>query len=333
MVLLSFLIKRLLQGGVVLLAVVVLLSGLLFSAPIDPAQLTFGQRLDEEAIAAKRVELGLDQSVFTRIYRYVDDLLPIDIGSGSDARGVSFGTSYQTGVEVGALLAEAIPSTVVLALAALLLAIAIGIPLGVAAAARKGRWLDSCIVVLSTIGISVPSYVSSIVLALIFGYLLGGLTGLPIQGGWFAIDDMGNEYLAWSHLVLPAIALGIRPVAVITQLTRSTMIDVLSSDFVKTAKSKGLAIKSIMWRHAFPNSLNPVITSVTGYLASLLAGAFFVERVFSFRGVGDLTISALLNYDIPVVLGCALFISAVFVVINMIADVLYLITSPNSSLT
>lgn len=315
-----------------MLAVVVLLSFLLFSVPVDPAQLTFGQRLDEQSMIAKRISLGLDQPLWSRVYGYVDGILPLHIGSSNVDGGFSLGTSYQTGIDVVTLLAESIPSTVLLAIVALLLAVAVGVPLGVLASAKRGTLLDTSIVLLSTIGISVPSYVSSIVLALVFGYVLGDLTGLPIQGGWRAIDDMGNEYLAWSHLILPAIALGIRPVAVITQLTRSTMIDILSSDFVTTAQSKGVQLSSIMWRHAFPNSLNPVITAVTGYLASLLAGAFFVERVFSFRGVGDLTISALLNYDIPVVLGCALFISAVFVVINIIADVLYLVTKPSTSL-
>lgn len=329
----SFIARRLALGLLVLATVAVLLCVALFSAPVDPAQLTFGQRIDESSLEKKRIELGLDQSVWNRTSLYLKGIIPIRLGSGDEwTQGVSLGKSYQSGVAVAVLLRQAIPSTVILAVLALLLAMLIGVPLGVLAARNAGGMLDNVILTISTIGISVPSYVSSMIAALLFGYVLRDWTGLPVQGGLFALDDMGDEYLAWSHVLLPALALGVRPVAVLTQLSRSAMIDVLSAEYIKTALSKGLALKSVIWQHAFPNSLNPVITSLTGWLASLLGGAFFVERVFSFRGVGDLTITALLNYDIPVVLACALFVSLLFVLVNMLADILYVVTSPTAAL-
>lgn len=330
---LSYLLGRFAQGVLVLIGVVVVVSALLFSAPVDPAQLTFGQRVDEESIIAKQQALGLDQPVARRIITYLGDLLPWSYRDGStEYVGCDMGTSYQSGEQVIVLLSQAIPNTIMLAVSAFLFAMVVGVLLGMLAASWRGSRADKMIILVSTLGISVPSYVSSIVLALVFGYALHHLTGLPIQGSIDALDDMGDPYTAWSHLILPALALGVRPVAVITQLTRSAVIDVITADYVRTAKAKGVSSKSILMDHVLPNAANPIITTATGWLASLLAGTFFVERVFSFRGVGDLTISALVNYDIPVVLGCILFVCLVFVVVNIVADILYVVTDPKSRL-
>ena len=143
--------------------------------------------------------------------------------------------------------------------------------------------------------------------ALVFGYALGEWTGLEIQGSLFVLSDFGEWQVRWRNLVLPALALGLRPVALITQLTRSAMLDVLSQDFVRTATAKGLSQKIVVVKHALRNALNPIVSAISGWFAALLTGAFFVENVFNFKGLGDATVNALLNFDIPVVLGCVLF--------------------------
>jgi peptide/nickel transport system permease protein len=149
-----------------------------------------------------------------------------------------------------------------------------------------------------------------------------------VQGSLVELDDLGDEHTVWKNLILPAIAIGLRPVAIITQLTRSSMLEVLSQDFIRTAKAKGLSYYTVIMRHALRNALNPVVTAVSGWFASLLAGAFFVESVFNFKGIGDVMVTALLNFDIPVVLGAVLFTAAIFVVVNILADLLYAVFDP-----
>ena len=142
------------------------------------------------------------------------------------------------------------------------------------------------------------------------------------------LNDYGEKTIFWKNLILPAIALGIRPIAIITQLTRSAMLDVLSQDYIRTAKAKGLTRYRIISKHALRNALNPVLTAVSGWFAALLAGAFFVENVFDYDGLGQLTVNALLSYDIPLVLGAVLLTASIFVVINILVDVLYAILDP-----
>lgn len=325
--------RRLGLALMTLVAVVVVVSTLLFWVPVDPVLMTFGQRSDDISVAAKRLELGVEESILDRVVAYLWDVLPLSYDEGVVSVDQShLGYSYQSGAAVVDLLSVAVPNTLLLGFTAFLVAVLIGVPFGIIASLNRGRSIDTIILSLSTVGISVPSYVSSIVLALVFGFMLHAYTGLPIQGSIVALDDLGNSYVAYAHLILPCLALGIRPIALITQLVRSTMIDVLSGDYVRTALSKGVSSSSIVWSHALPNGLNPIITALTGWLASMLAGTFFVERVFSFRGVGDLTISALLQYDIPVVLGCILFVCSVFILVTLLADILYVVTDPTAKL-
>jgi peptide/nickel transport system permease protein len=182
-------------------------------------------------------------------------------------------------------------------------------------------------------GYSLPSYVSAILLALVFGYYLQAWTGLNVQGSLFGIDDFGDEKIFWKNLILPALALGIRPIGIITQLTRSSMLDVLSQDYIRTAKAKGLSKTKVIFKHGLRNALNPVVTAVSGWFAALLAGAFFVENVFSYNGLGKITVDALLTRDIPVVLGAILFTAFLFVIINLLVDILYTFLDPRVKLT
>ena len=327
----------------IVLTVIVLVSSIVYMAPVDPARMTFGQRADQETVAKKRAELHLDQPISTQIWYYICDLSPLSKGKPSYYRekGVAhwqltqgesdawmlkvpyLRESYQSGKPVLHLLAEAVPKTLILAITAILIAFVLGCIGGVLAAVYRDTWIDRSIISLTVLGISVPSYVSAIVLALVFGYLLRDYTGLNIQGSIFDLDDMGDDRVYLRNLILPAIALGVRPLSIITQLMRSSLLDVLTMDYMRTAQAKGLSFMTAVRKHAVGNALNPVLTAATGWFASLLAGAFFVEQVFNFKGVGELTVNALINYDIPLILGCTIFISVIFIIINMSMDFLY----------
>lgn len=346
----KFLITRLVNGIIVLGSVIVLISAIIYLAPVDPARLTFGQRSDVGTLEAKRIQLGLDKPLIVQLGYYLSDISPIAIlpnerlnihniysKIGFESRSLVlkspyFRESYQSGRNVSELLADAIPKTIILAFSSLLLAIILGLFLGVIAALKKGKWIDHWIIGLTTIGYSVPSYVSAIVLALVFGYILAPVTGLNIQGSIFELNDLGDEIVVWKNLLLPSIALGIRSISIFAQLTRSAMLDVLSMDYIRTAKAKGLMFNQVVWKHGFRNALNPVATSISGWFASILAGAFFVENVFNFKGVGELTVKSLINYDIPVLLACVIFICVVFIIINILIDMLYPVLDPKVEL-
>ncbi|MCB9307773.1 MAG: ABC transporter permease [Lewinellaceae bacterium] len=339
-----YILRRLGYGLLVMLLVVTTISGIIFLAPVDPAQLTFGQRSDVSTVEAKTAELGLDQPLYMQLLHYLKDISPVSLepAEADHLRKYRYHTlfrvgneqllvlklpylreSYQTGRPVSEILVEVIPATALLAFTALLLASLLGIFFGIVAALKAhSRW-DQLISVISVFGYSLPSYVTAMLLALIFGYMLGAWTGLDIQGSLFVIDDFGDWQLRWQNLILPALALGLRPVALITQLTRSAMLDVLSQDYVRTATAKGIPARIVVVKHALRNALNPIVSAISGWFAALLTGAFFVENVFNFKGLGAATVTALLNFDIPVVLGCVLFTSVVFVVINLLADLLY----------
>ena len=344
----QYIIRRLLYGLAVMTLVVLIITSIIYLAPVDPARLTFGQRSDNATVKAKKKELGLDAPLYMQLAYYLNDLSPLSI-HGSDAQNrAKYGylpifsvqekafvikkpylrESFQTGRPVADVLAEAIPQTAILALSAMVLATFLGVFLGVIAALRPGSWFDTSAIVASVMGYSLPSYIVAMILALVFGYWLSDWTGLNIQGSLIELDDFGDTQVVWKNLVLPAVALGLRPVALILQLTRSTMLDILSMDYIRTAKAKGLNPRRIIVKHALRNALNPVTTAISGWFAGLLAGAFFVESVFTYNGLGQVTVHALLNFDIPVGLGCVLFTAAVFVVINIGVDVLYAILDP-----
>ena len=343
---LSFVTKKLLYGLLVLVGVVILVF-FLFQGFGDPSRLIMGQTGDAATQANIRKELYLDQPKWKQFFYYVNDVSPISIHSSNDIkekklRGFFIGgedkvglkipylrKSYQTKKEVGSLLSEALPGTLILAFAAMLIAVVIGIPLGVLAAVKKGSWVDTSSVFASIVGISAPSFFMGIIIAYIFGFLLSDWTGLHINGNWFDVDEISGERKWTLHnLILPAFTLGIRPLAIITQLTRSAMLDVLNQDYIRTAYAKGLGKMQVIWKHALRNALNPVITAVTGWFAELLAGAFFVEYIFGWKGVGKVTVDALEKLDFPVVMGSVLISATFFIVINILADILYGVVDP-----
>jgi peptide/nickel transport system permease protein len=341
-----YFLKRSFYASLVLLGVVMLVF-VMFQGFGDPARLIVGQSGDKKTMDNIRKELYLDQPKWKQFFLYLNDVSPIAVHSKDDIqkkalKGIFIGgntklaiklpylrRSYQTKKDTTEVLMEALPGTVVLAVTAMVFACIFGIGLGVVAAVKKGSWLDSAAIFSSIAGISAPSFFMAIIIAYFFGIVLHDYTGLQLTGSLYEIDEVtGEKYLALKNLILPALTLGIRPLAIITQLTRSAMLDVLSQDYIRTAYAKGLKKRSIIFKHALRNALNPVITAVTGWFAELLAGAFFVEYIFGWKGIGKITVDALEKLDYPVVMGAVLLSAFIFILINILADLLYRLVDP-----
>ncbi len=316
--------------------------------PGDPARLTLGQRSDLATVEAARKSLHLDEPLAARYGYYLADLSPIAVHANTAAEKEKYGyakilpfgekalvlkapylgASYRTKRPVTEVLGEAFPGTLVLALSALIFAAVVGIGLGTLAAVKKGTWIDTGAVAVAVAGVSLPSFFAGLLVAYVFGFLLQPYTGLGMTGSLWEWDAFGGRHLALRNLILPALALGIRPLAIITQLTRSALLDSLSQDYIRTARAKGLSSKRVVLRHALPNALNPVLTAISGWLAELLAGSFFVEYVFGWKGIGKLTVDALDKFDFPVVMGAVLFTAVIFLVVNFFTDLLYRALDP-----
>ena len=346
-----FILRKFLYGILVLLGVIVLVF-FLFQGFGDPARMVMGQTSDSTTQVNIKKELYLVNEKgepiprFKQFLYYLNDVSPFAFHSREEIKkknlqGIFIGKqhtvalkipylrkSYQTKRPVWTVLMQALPGTLMLAATAMLIAIMIGIPLGVVAAVKQNTWLDTGAVFSSIVGISAPSFFMGIVIVYIFGFMLAGWTGLHIAGNWFAIDADGHRRLSLQNLILPAITLGIRPLAIITQLTRSAMLDVLDQDYIRTAYAKGLSKSQVIWKHGLRNALNPVITAVTGWFAELLAGAFFVEYIFGWQGLGKVTVDALEKLDYPVVMGSVLVSAAFFILVNILADILYGVVDP-----
>jgi peptide/nickel transport system permease protein len=320
---------------------------LMFQGFGDPAKMIVGQTGDKKTLDNIRKDLYLDQPKWKQFMLYLNDVSPIAFHNKADIekknlKGFFIGgenklalkvpylrKSYQSKKEVIEVLSDALPATLVLALSAMLLATFLGILFGVIAAVYKNTWIDTTAMITSIAGISAPSFFIAIVMAYVFGFLLQPYTGLHITGSLYEIDAVtGERYLELKNLILPAITLGIRPLAIIAQLTRSAMLDVLGQDFIRTAIAKGLPYKKVVINHALRNALNPVVTAITGWFAELLAGAFFVEYIFGWKGLGKITVNALEKLDYPVVMGAVLLSAVIFVLINILADALYAIIDP-----
>ncbi|MER3499317.1 MAG: ABC transporter permease [Chitinophagaceae bacterium] len=348
----KYITKRIAYGLLVLVGVVVLVF-FLFQGFGDPSRLVMGQTGDSTTQANIKKELYLIDNNGKPIPKikqflfYLNDVSPIAVYSKQDIenkklKGIFIGgekklafklpylrRSYQSKKEVGSMLIEALPGTLLLAFSAMFLAVLLGIPLGVTAAVKQNTWMDTSAIFASIVGISAPSFFMAIIIAYFFGFVLSSWTGLHITGNWFEIDELtGQKHLALQNLILPAVTLGIRPLAIITQLTRSAMLDVLDQDYIRTAYAKGLNRRLVIWKHALKNALNPVITAITGWFAELLAGAFFVEWIFGWKGIGKLTVDALQKLDFPVVMGSVLLSATFFILINILADILYGVIDP-----
>ena len=354
MLLLKFISKRLFNGLFVMIGVIIVIFVLFNILPVNSARMTLGQRADVSSVKAIEKEFRLNLPWYHRLVLYFNDISPLSLNNEADANAPTYlnadelkfsklftvgstslvlkmpylGKSFQTRRKVSEIIGEKIYPTFVLAVSAMTMASIIGIILGVFAAIRQYSFWDNTILVMSTFGISQPSYFSGILLAMIFGYYLSDWTHLNVRGSLTDMNYNGDTITIWKNLWLPMIALGVRPIAIINQLTRSSMLDVLSKDNVRTAKEKGLSYYSVVFKHALRNALNPVVTSISGWLAALLTGAFFIEKVFDYKGLGLQTIESLLSFDFPVVMGSVLFVAFVFVVMNIFTDILYSVLDP-----
>jgi peptide/nickel transport system permease protein len=327
----------------------VILVFFLFQGFGDPARLVVGQTGDSATMQNIRKEMYLDQPKWKQFALYLNDVSPLSIHSRAEIdtkklQGIFVGDetkvglkvpylrrSYQSKRDVLQVLLDALPGTMLLAFSAMLIATVMGILLGVLAAVKQNTWWDTSAIFASVIGISAPSFFMGIVIAYVFGFLLSSFTGLSMTGSLYNIDPFEGRQLQLQNLVLPAITLGVRPLAIITQLTRSAMLDVLDQDYIRTAYAKGLSRGVVIFKHALRNALNPVITAITGWFAELLAGAFFVEYIFGWKGIGKITVDALEKLDFPVVMGSVLITATFFILINLLADVLYGIVDPRIS--
>ncbi len=354
----KFLLSRLLNGLLVLAGVASLVFFLFSVLPADPERMLLGQRTDSVSLAAVRHDLGTDLPVSKQFLKFINDLSPIslyslhrdspwfmDLSTISHLTVIPFTNSavvlkfpylrrsYQYKRSVGDMLLDRLPDTAILALAAIVLATLLGITLGMTAAYFRDTWIDRAALFFSVLFVSLPSFFAAILFAWLFGYVWHRYTGLSMTGGWKEVDPFSGEYTSWKNLILPAVVLGLRPLAIIMQLTRSSLLDVFSMDFIRTARAKGLSSRVVLWRHALRNAMNPVVTAISGWLGSLLAGAVFVEFIFGWNGIGSLTVQALENYDLPVVMGIVLMISFVFILLNTLADLLNGILDPRIRLS
>lgn len=353
----KFIFKRIVYGFLVLLGVVTVVFLIFNVLPGDPARMMLGQRADQASIDAINKDLGRDRPLNQQFFHYLNDLSPLSIHEVINKESILFldpekydsylilfsvseskslvlkypylRRSYQTKKKVSEILIETLPETAVLAFTSIVLASFFGILLGIIAAIKKNTWFDKLSLVLAVLGMSGPSFFIGLILAWIFGYVLSDYTGLNTVGSLFTADDYGNgEFLDLKNLILPALTLGLRPLAIIVQLTRSSLLDVLSQDYIRTANAKGLSFYVVIFKHALKNALNPVITAISGWFAGLMAGAIFVEYIFGWKGIGKEIVDALDKYDLPVVMGTVLISALAFVIINLIVDIVYGLLDP-----
>ena len=347
---LRYTLKKLAYGVLTLYGVVTVIFFLFHFLPGDPARMMLGQNQSADQLAAVNKKYGFDQPLSTQYWCYLNDLSPISWHSTAEGdfthyRAQDYGgwilrqshagvlvlkapylrDSFQkSGKKVTQVIAETLPNTAILAVSSITLAMLLGLLLGVISVWYKDRWLDRFIQMISTVGMSVPSFFSAILFAWFFGYVLHEYTHLNMTGSLIEVDDFGEgTYIAWKNLLLPAVVLGIRPIAVVTQLMRNSLWEQMQLDYIRTAKAKGLTTWAILWKHAMKNALNPVVTAVSGWFASMLAGAVFVEYIFGWNGLGKEIVDALNTLDLPVIMGAVLVIATLFIAINIIVDLIY----------
>ena len=357
----NFVVKRLFYGFLVFLGVLTIVFVLFNVLPGDPARMMLGQRADSASIAAINQDLGRDRPMMEQYLAYLNDISPLSIHHATQddpfwyydsqkypnskalfhvgtkvwvLKAPYLRRSYQSRKPVTQILFEAFPKTALLAVASISIALVLGLIIGIISALNKDSVFDRIALVMSVSGMAIPSFFAAILFAWIFAYVLADYTHLNMVGSLYAVDDFGRgEYLQLKNLILPAIVLGIRPLAIVVELSRSSLLEVLSSDYIRTAKAKGLSTRKVIWGHALKNALNPVITALSGWFASLLAGAVFVEYVFDWKGLGVAIVDALSKYDFPVVMGAVLLISVLLVLINIIVDILYAWLDPRIRLS
>jgi peptide/nickel transport system permease protein len=323
--------------------------------PGDPAQMMLGQNETQEQLQQQKEKYGFDKSIGQQYLYYINDLLPISWHSSNVKDFTYFEENKYNGTQLFSLAAgsvyiktpylrtsfqrqdqkvldiikQTLPNTAILAVSSIAIALIIGIFLGIISALQKDTWIDKSIQVLSTLGMSLPSFFSAILAAWLFGYVLKEYTGLNMTGNLYELDDFGEEKIFhFKNLILPAFVLGIRPLAVVVQLMRSSLLEVFQQDYIRTARAKGLSAYSVIINHSLKNALNPVVTAISGWFASMLAGAVFVEYIFGWNGIGKEIVDALNTLDLPIIMGAVLTIAIIFIIINILVDIIYKLLDP-----
>lgn len=323
--------RRLLGIIPVLFGISLLVFLFLHLIPGDPAVVMLGERAEPERIAALREKLGLERPLWEQYLFFVGNLLQGDLG-----------TSIFNQLTIKEQLARRWPATFELAIAATLFAVIIGIPFGILAAIRKNSLIDNLATSFSLLGVSLPVFWLGLLLVYLFAVNLqwlpaGGRLSIDVDAlfkpitGFYVLDALFQPQTFWDvakHLILPAITLGTIPLAILTRITRSAMLEVLSQDYVRTARAKGLSERVVIWRHAFKNALLPVITIIGLQFGTLLGGAILTETIFSWPGIGSWIYEGILNRDYPVVQGGVIFVALVFVIVNLVVDLSYALLDP-----
>ena len=352
-------LKKIFEISVTLFGVVTIIFFLFNVLPGDPAQMMLGQNENSEQLNILKKKYGFDKPVFKQYLYYLNDLSIVSIHS-KDPVNLSYlkegkysyldlietkknkivlktpylRDSYQkNGLSVSEIIKNTLPNTVVLAVSAISIAIIFGLLLGIFSALNKNTWIDYSIQIFSTLGMSIPSFFSAIIFAWFFGYVLSDLTGLNMTGSLYELDNFGEKMsLQLKNLILPSIVLGIRPIAVISQMMRNSLLKVLTKNYITTAYAKGLSKFDVIKNHAIKNSLNPVVTALSGWFASMLAGSVFVEYIFGWNGLGKEIVDALNKLDVPVLIGSVLTISIIFIMINIFVDIIYTWLDPRTKI-
>ncbi len=306
--------KQTLTRLVLTLPVVWLVVSLVFLlihlVPGDPVLQMLGEGATPADLDALRHQYGLDQPLWKQYVHYWAGVVHGDLGN-----------SIRLHDSVGHLVAQRYPYTLALTVAALAMGLVLALPAGVAAAVRRGRGMDQAISVVSLFGLSVPGLALGPVLILVFSILLGWL---PVSGA----NNGGSKAIDWHYLVLPAVAMGASLAAILTRMVRTAMLEELGQDYIRTARAKGLSETAVVWRHALPNALVPIVTVVGLQFGALLAGAIVTEKIFSWPGLGRLVVDAIANRDYALVQGCLLSIGLTYVLVNLLTDVVYRWVNP-----
>lgn len=305
----KFILKNLINSILIIFGVLSVSFVLTFLLPGDPAKMILGQRADEESIKSVKSELGLDRPFYEQYFNFIVRVFQGDLGK-----------SYLTDRDVSKTIAEKIPATALLSFFAILISSTIGVLIGVVSSIKPYSLKDYFFILISLLGISIPQFVLALILIFIFGaqYKL-----LPISG---YIDN------GWYYIILPALTLAMRPLAITARITRTSMLDELNKDYIRTARAKGLTENKVIVKHALRNALNPVITTLSSSLAATLGGVFFIEYIFNWPGIGSLAMDSILKLDFPMIQGTILFSAIIFVIINFLVDILYALIDPKVKL-
>lgn len=305
----KFVLKRLLQLIPVIIGVTFIVFFIMNLAPGDPAAIILGDQATAEALAMKREELGLNDPLLIRYFNYMKNLLRGDMG-----------TSYKNNIPVWNQVIDRLPNTAILAVAGIFIALLFGIPIGILSAKKQYSLLDNISMVAALIGVSMPNFWSGLLLVMLFSLTLGWL---PSQG-----MGSGGVIPVLRSIILPSLTLGINSMAMVARMTRSSMLEVIRQDYISTAQAKGLDDHVITTQHMLRNALIPIITAVGLQFGHLLGGAMLAETVFSWPGLGRLMVDSIKSRDIPMVLGCVVFMATMFSIVNLIVDIVYAFVDP-----